>query len=351
MGNAAVTDVAITCATNAYSIGGTVVGLSGLGLVLQDNAGDNLPISSNGAFTLQTSQQSGASFAVTIASQPSSPTQVCSVIGGTGSVGGSNVGSVTVNCATQSYTVAGTASGLNGTGLILQDNAGDNLPISGNGTFAFPTPLASGSPYAVTVNAQPTSPWQTCTVSAGSGSISNASVTTVAVSCSNNAYAISVNVNGLAGTGFSLIDNGSDVLAVTGNGISSFAQPVSSGGAYSVAVQSQPSSPSQTCVVASGSGATSGSTIPLNVNCTTNSYTVGGNVTGLTGTGLVLQDNGGNNLSIPASGGFTFSNAIASGASYVVSVLTQPSAPRADLFDHLRHGHHGGGEHQQRAGQ
>lgn len=53
-------------------------------------------------------------------------------------------------------------------------------------------------------------------------------------------------------------------------------------------------------------------------------YTIGGTVTGLTGTGLVLQDNGGNNLTVTGSGAFTFSNSVSSGSAYSVTVFTQP---------------------------
>lgn len=54
-------------------------------------------------------------------------------------------------------------------------------------------------------------------------------------------------------------------------------------------------------------------------------YTVGGRVDGLTGTGLVLQNNGGNNLSISAAGAFQFTQAVAQGAAYNVTVSTQPA--------------------------
>jgi hypothetical protein len=52
--------------------------------------------------------------------------------------------------------------------------------------------------------------------------------------------------------------------------------------------------------------------------------TIGGNVTGLSGTGLVLQNNGGDNLAVTASGAFTFATAIKSGTAYAITVLTQP---------------------------
>ena len=60
----------------------------------------------------------------------------------------------------------------------------------------------------------------------------------------------------------------------------------------------------------------------------TTTYTIGGTVSGLTNTnsGLVLQNNGGNNLTIPAAAtSFTFSTAIANGGAYSVTVLAQPS--------------------------
>lgn len=52
-------------------------------------------------------------------------------------------------------------------------------------------------------------------------------------------------------------------------------------------------------------------------------YTIGGTITGASGT-VVLQNNGGNNLS-SGNGNFTFSTAVASGAAYTVTVLTPPT--------------------------
>src|SRR5260370_36972117 len=49
----------------------------------------------------------------------------------------------TVNCGggggTGPFTIGGTVTGLTGTGLILQDNGGDDLTLSANGAFAFKT--------------------------------------------------------------------------------------------------------------------------------------------------------------------------------------------------------------------
>jgi 6-phosphogluconolactonase (cycloisomerase 2 family) len=165
-----------------YSIGGTVSGLTGTGLVLQDNGGDNLSVSQNGAFTFATKINSGAAYSVTVMTQPSG--QTCTVANGSGTASG-NVTNVAVSCTAATagtVTIGGTVTGLSGTGLVLQDNGGDNLTVSQNGTFTFATALATGTAYAVTVATQPTG--QTCTVTNGTGTTASSNVTNVAVSCS-----------------------------------------------------------------------------------------------------------------------------------------------------------------------
>src|SRR5215471_13346863 len=55
----------------------------------------------------------------------------------------------------------------------------------------------------------------------------------------------------------------------------------------------------------------------------TATYTIGGTISGLSGT-VVLQDNGGDSLALLANGGFTFARAVADTSTYAVSVLAQP---------------------------
>ncbi|MEP6546994.1 MAG: hypothetical protein ABJD53_05965 [Gammaproteobacteria bacterium] len=56
-------------------------------------------------------------------------------------------------------------------------------------------------------------------------------------------------------------------------------------------------------------------------------YTVGGVVSGLGGTGLVLQINDGDSLAVAGPGAFTFPGGLGSGAAYSVTVSTQPASP------------------------
>ena len=60
------------------------------------------------------------------------------------------------------------------------------------------------------------------------------------------------------------------------------------------------------------------------ITCSINSFTVGGMVSGLTGT-VVLRNNGGNDRSITANGPYTFTTSIASGMIYAVTVFSNPA--------------------------
>jgi len=86
------------------------------------------------------------------------------------------------------FTVSGAVSGLAGAGLVLRDNGVDDLAVAVDGAIAFPTKIASGATYSVTVFTQPTSPAQTCAVTNGSGTMGSSDVTNVAVSCTLNRF-------------------------------------------------------------------------------------------------------------------------------------------------------------------
>lgn len=81
------------------------------------------------------------------------------------------------------YTVGGWVYGLAGSDLVLLNSGTDPLTVEANGSFTFPTAIANGAPYQVTVFAQPTTPDQTCSVSNGSGTAIDSDVTSVGVFC------------------------------------------------------------------------------------------------------------------------------------------------------------------------
>jgi trimeric autotransporter adhesin len=91
--------------TGTYTIGGTVSGLTGQGLVLRNSNGDQVALSAgSGLFTFPLALSSGASYAVAVAIQPSVPVQSCAVTNGSGVVGTANVANVSVDCATGPFT-------------------------------------------------------------------------------------------------------------------------------------------------------------------------------------------------------------------------------------------------------
>ncbi len=182
---AVISDITVTCSTISYTIGGTVSGYAGGGLVLQNNGSDELAISKNGSFIFSSEITDGDQYAVSVQTLPSSPNQVCTVSNGSGVITGVMVTDIDVTCSTTSYTIGGTVTGLSGSGLILRINSGDTLPISINGLFTFSNALADGSSYIVTVLAQPDNQPQLCTISTGTGIIGGANAVNVDVTCTD----------------------------------------------------------------------------------------------------------------------------------------------------------------------
>lgn len=252
-----------------FTIGGTVAGLAGSGLTLS-NAGVNLPVAANGTFTLAGSFLGNVSYAVTVSSQPTNPSQTCTVASGTGTVASANVTNIAVNCTTNTYTVGGMVSGLAGTGLTLRNNGGGDLPVAANGAFTFAAPVPSGGAYAVTVATQPTNPGQTCAVANANGTVSNANFANVMVTCTTNGFSVGGTVSGLIGTGLELQVNGARDLLVSNNGNFEFTNAVLTGQNYAVTIKTQPSSPAQTCVLFNPTGTIANAAVTsVRLTCTT----------------------------------------------------------------------------------
>jgi len=143
----------------------------------------------------------------------------------------------------------------------------------------------------------------------------------------NPTYSIGARVSGLAGSGLTLQLSTGGTLSVTTNGLSAFPMRLPSQTAYQLTVKTQPSTPQQLCSVTNGSGVIAASNVTVAIACQTVKHSVGVSVAGLAGAGLVLQLNGANNLSIGGNGASLFATAIDSGASYAVTVATEPANP------------------------
>ena len=138
-------------------------------------------------------------------------------------------------------------------------------------------------------------------------------------------YSVGGTVSGLSGS-LTLRNNAADDLVLTVNGGFTFAAALANGSTYDVTVAVQPAG--QTCTVSNGSGTIRGANVTdVQVTCAADpvaSYTVGGSVTGLTGS-LILRNNGGDDLILNADGAFVFSIPLADGSSYNVTIAAQPA--------------------------
>jgi hypothetical protein len=129
-----------------YTIGGTVSGLTGQGLVLRDSNGDQLPLTASGSFTFPLALSDGASYAVTVAAQPASPAQTCVVIDGSGVVSAADVTNISVVCATGPFTALANQPPAPGyLTLLLTDGSVLMQSLNDAGVFYKLSPDSQGS--------------------------------------------------------------------------------------------------------------------------------------------------------------------------------------------------------------
>ena len=322
-----ITNVVVTCSDKTFNIGGTISGLTAAGLVLT-NGSDALNVPAGAtSFTMPAAVANGSSYSVTVTAQPTGLT--CDVTNGAGTITGP-VTNIAVACTDQTPAVGGSISGLGrATGLVLSNGAYTYTVPAGATSFAFDTPESSGGTYAVRVQSQPAG--VTCSTSQGLGTIPTHSVTDISVTCSDEAYSLGGEVAGLTVPGLVLSD-GDDTISVPVDA-THFTMPtaVASGSSYSVSVQSQPVG--LTCTVSRGTGTVAaGAVTNVDVTCASSSFTLGGSISGLTTSGLVLTD-GTDDLSVSANAArFSMPNAFADGSDYAVTVKAQPRSAACQII-------------------
>jgi 6-phosphogluconolactonase (cycloisomerase 2 family) len=84
--------------TPAYTIGGTVSGLVGSGLALQNSLGGVVSVGAKATTFTFSALPEGTSYNVTVRQQPGAPGQTCTVSNGAGTVGTASVTTIAVTC-------------------------------------------------------------------------------------------------------------------------------------------------------------------------------------------------------------------------------------------------------------
>ena len=127
--------VGATGGANTYTVGGTVSGLSGTG-VLEDNGRDDLSVSANGVFTFATALAQGAPYVVSVKTNPDA--QVCNVTNGSGTVGNANVTNAVVTCTSAGTVVTDDFNRTDG-------SLGSAWTAMGDGGLAISSQVVTGS--------------------------------------------------------------------------------------------------------------------------------------------------------------------------------------------------------------
>jgi 6-phosphogluconolactonase (cycloisomerase 2 family) len=347
-------NVVVTCSAEAFTLGGTIAVASGsspgasvTGLVLA-NGTDTLAVPTGATtFTMPTPVAFGSSYQVVVKTQPTGLS--CSVNPATAStMPANNVTTIAVTCSTGPYALGGTVS-INGpTGVSLSDQGlvinntsnGDTYTFTSNAsTFTMPKLLPFGAAYALTVATQPTG--LICAIANPTGTMPAAAVN-LAVTCSDQAFTLSgtVTINspsgvtGLSDQGLVLTNSGNgDAFTFTSNATTfTMAQSVPYGSPYALSVTTQPTG--LNCTVTDPSTTMPAANVTtIAVNCSDESFTLGGSITGLgSASGLMLTNNAVDSTTILANAiTFTMNTPVPYGAPYDVAVAQNPPAIRCTV--------------------
>lgn len=312
-----VTNVNIACSPDSFTIGGTISGLVGTGLVLQNNSAEILNVGSSAtSFTFATPVSDGGGYNVQVISSPTGYT--CTANNNFGIYTVFNVNDVTIICETIKFTLSGTVTGLTDPGLVLENNYGDQTAVLANATtYTFTIPIAYGSNYVVSI--KQFIPGLACSLANASGVNITADVTNINVICNPIQYTISGTVTVLPARGLVLQNNNSNPMGISPSSspISfTFSQAIPHNGNYNVTVLQNPLG--FTCTVTNGVGiVTSANVTNVAVECTVSlpyvdtfsevttalAWTVPVGFNGITNSACLTAGDGTSNIPTCASGG------------------------------------------------
>ena len=189
--------VALACALGLSACGGgsgdlyltgAVYNVTKDGLVLQNNGGDDLAVTTPyTSFQFSNRISTDDQFNITVKSVPSNVASVndCVVSNGRARANYYTIGQVSVTCKVRQRALTVNVVNLTGSGLVII-NGNDSHNVPANTTTVQMAPVNEDGPYVVKVLTQPAG--QTCTVSGGStgtgsGTMGATEDTTVTVTC------------------------------------------------------------------------------------------------------------------------------------------------------------------------
>ncbi len=183
--SANVTNVAITCTVNTYSMGGSVAGQSGAFVV---SAGDKTVDvgAADTTFAVAGLPALGA-YTLAVTTQPAGQTCTVAAAGTTTSLEG-DVTTANITCVNSaSYTLGGTSTGISSGHVILQDfdqpTATKYVTVSDDTGFTFPGTRDDGYNYQVDIVPMSNTTGKNCVLTNNDGTVAGANVTNITITC------------------------------------------------------------------------------------------------------------------------------------------------------------------------
>jgi hypothetical protein len=310
----------------SVTVGGSVSGMIGSGLELQNNGGDNLVVNANGSFTFATELGQGDSYDVTVLNDPTNPNQICVVDNGSGTITDNNVTDIAVDCNFQGLVAnAGGHQTVPVGALVTLDGSNsedfDLNPLN----FAWSDVSATG----IIID-------DDSSMVASFTAPSEPMVIEILLEVDNfhgvsDSDSVFITVEDIAIGGLSADNDGptliGDATALSatidaGSNVSyswDFGDGNADSGASVSHTYTSPGIYTATVTASNGDGSVQAETEVTVIGL----YTVGGTASGVTASGLVLSINGGDEMAIEADGPFSFPSPLQDDNSYTVTITNQ----------------------------
>ncbi|MFK8013476.1 MAG: FG-GAP repeat protein [Marinicellaceae bacterium] len=323
--NENITNIQIDCVSTEFKIGVNVSGLADSSSVQFSNNTDTLNVNENGTSYFSGFYNSNSQYNIITSIEPSMPNQICTVSNGLGTIANTDV-VLNVECVTVQYQIGVTVLNLADGNTISLQNNGENLVVNDGNTTYFASSYDDLSHYNLGIITQPSTPNQTCNIVGPIGQINGENVN-ITVNCTYEQHRLSVIVVGLAQGNYVRLLNGEEVRYVDDSTKAFFTGTFDDGSNYNVTVQEQPSAPNQLCTVMNPEGNFMGEDVILNVNCVTNQYQLGMNVSGLAENNNLTISSGSESIEITNNGVTYFEDLLDDSSTYFIEVINQPTSP------------------------
>ncbi len=150
------------------------------------------------------------------------------------------------------YSVAGSARGIQGDGILVSDASGASVFVGSDGRFVIESSFADGAAYDIAVESTVGDAPLRCSVKRGTGVVRSADVDDVAISCRPATFTVNGEVTGLAENDVVILALRGEEIALARDGRFTFFAETPAGAPYAVSITQAPDG--ATCTLANATG-------------------------------------------------------------------------------------------------